>query len=362
MKILNLSQFENEQFTQNAEPINEYHHLLSGDNSLDDLSTDLIEFIRYQMTHSIKKKKEYDNKKFIYYYEWIYSEILDWFVENKKEFHYPAFLIDRGSTISLKISIGRMVKGNRNQHNSMDLIRTKGNEKASHIAKKTDDNTKNHVIYFNTYYLSRVKNTDVRKYIMSDDFEESLRGTVKHEFMHAFDSYVISSKETSQHSNMTKIYKKYRADNHIGKDWVLFKDTGEWSGNKYSVDKQMLSKNNNLRTFLYMLLYYMTGKEMRAYMQTFYNQIIISKKADCYNSDIFKRYKIIYAILSTDFEESIIVSTFDKKTKKDFNSVFPKLKGTEIDYWNGFKKMVLQKLDVYFKKLYTILYDLKETL
>lgn len=36
---------------------------------------------------------------------------------------------------------------------------------------------------------------DVRKFIMSDDFEKELTGTVRHEFMHAFDTYTISTKK-----------------------------------------------------------------------------------------------------------------------------------------------------------------------
>lgn len=71
----------------------ESHHMLSGENSLSGLAHDLSEFVQWQMPHSIKKKKEYDNKKYIYY-RWNYDEIINWFAEQDKKFHYPVFLIN----------------------------------------------------------------------------------------------------------------------------------------------------------------------------------------------------------------------------------------------------------------------------
>lgn len=80
----------------------------------------------------------------------------------------------------------------------------------------------------------------------------------------------------------------------------------------------MLSKDNNLKTFMYMLLYYLTDTEMNAYLQTFYNQVINSEEKDIYSSDIFKRYKIIKTVLETDFDKSVIEKTRDEKRKKSF--------------------------------------------
>lgn len=341
--------------------ITESHHMLSGENSLSDLAHDLSEFVQWQMSHSIKKKKEYDDKKYIYYYRWDYDEIINWFVEQDKKFHYPIFLIEHGSTISVKISLARMVKGRRKEHETGELIRTKGNERASHATKKTGKESKNHVIYLNAYYLAKEKNMDVRKFIMSDDFEKELTGTVRHEFMHAFDTYTISAKKREGIDKMKKLYKAYRAKYKIGKEWVTFKEIGTWSGKKFTPDIDMLSKDNNLKTFMYMLLYYLTDTEMNAYLQTFYNQVINSDEKDIYSSDIFKRYKIIKTVLETDFDKNVIEKTWDEKTRKAFSEII-KIHAEPIEYHEKFKKLVSRKLDKYFNKLNKIFFDIKISL
>ena len=60
----------------------EHHHILSDENDLSVLTQDLADFIRWQVTHSTKKKKEYDPKKKILYYQWNYPEIVEWFEKN----------------------------------------------------------------------------------------------------------------------------------------------------------------------------------------------------------------------------------------------------------------------------------------
>lgn len=344
--------------------INEAHHMLSGDNSLSELAHDLSEFVQWQMSHSINKKKEYDAKKYIYYYRWDYNEIIEWFVKNEKKFHFPVFLIENQSTISVKISLARMVKGRKKEHETMDLIHLKGNERASHATKKLKDSEtgKNHVIYLNTYYLAKEKNIDVRKFIMSDDFEKELTGTVRHEFMHAFDSYKISGVKRDNIDLMKKLYKKYRSTNNIGKEWVTFKNIGSWSENKFNADFDMLSEENNLRTFLYMLLYYMTDTEMNAYIQTFYNQVINSDGKDRYDSDIYKRYKVIQTVLEHDFDSKIIKNTINKKFIKDISSVIKIKSDDPVKVYETYKNIVLKKLDKYFVKLHKIFFDIKESL
>lgn len=52
-----------------------------------------------------------------------------------------------------------MVKGRRKEHETDELIRTKGNERASHATKKIGKESKNHVIYLNAYYLAKEKKT-----------------------------------------------------------------------------------------------------------------------------------------------------------------------------------------------------------
>lgn len=82
----------------------------------------------------------------------------------------------------------------------------------------------------------------------------------------------------------------------------------------------MLSKDNNLKTFMYMLLYYLTDTELNAYLQTFCNQVINSEEKDIYSSDIFKRYKIIKTVLETDFDKSVIEKHGMKNAKRVFRN------------------------------------------
>ena len=338
--------------------ISERHHMLSGDNSLSELASDLTEFVRWQMRHSIKKKKEYDPKKYIYYYRWDYPEITGWFSENGKTFHYPVFLIENGSTVSVKISLGRIVKGRRKEREDSELIRLKGNERASHASKKLKGAGKNHVIYLNTYYLSNRKNKDVREFVMSDDFGKELAGTVGHEFTHAYDSYKIPESVRKRIDVMKKTYKKYRADNGIGKEWVTFANIGNWSGHRFEPDMEFLSKGNNLRTFLYMTLYYMTDTEMRAYIQTFYNQIMNSGGKDLYDSDIYKRYKTVYAVFGQDFGDDVVSRNLDGETIADLSAAYG-IKAAEPSLiYKKLRSDICMKLDKYFKKLRKIFYDI----
>lgn len=352
-----------DEFVENIYENMKIHHVLSGEESLELLSEDLAEFIRWQMTHSTKKKPVYDKEKFMNCYTWSFNEITEWFNKNNKPFRYPVFLVGRKETISVKISTSRDVKSRRKQHDTMNLISTYGNERASHSSNKNEDKTKNHIIYLNTYYLASKKNKSVIDFIKSDDFKNELNGTIGHELMHAFDNGVLKKELRENIKNMKQIYKKYRADFNIGKEYVTFDIYGKWNGKKFNPDKDVISNPNNLRTFYYMLLYYITTTEMNAYLQTFVNQMIVCGSKNGYDSDIFRRYRFIEQVLNTEFDESIINAVIDERFKKDFSSAIPKLasviRSNDIskiyhktnDYFNS----IITK---YITKLNRILYDI----
>ena len=339
------------------------HHVLSGDKSLDALSEDLAEFIRWEMTHPKRRKMIYDKKKFINCYMWTFSEITEWFNKNKKPFRYPIFLVERKETISVKISLSRDVKSRRKQHNSMELLSTYGNERASHLKNKNEDKTGNHVIYLNTYYLASKKGVSVLDFIKSDDFKNELNGTIGHELMHAFDNGIMKKEAREGVKTMKRIYKDYRADFNIGKEYVTFDVYGKWNGKKFNPDKDVINNPQNLRTFYYMLLYYITTTEMNAYLQTFVNQMIVCGSKDGYDSDIYRRYHFIDLVLNTEFDESIISGMIDDRFRKDFSKAIPKLSSVMK---NNDISLIYRKMNDYFssfttkyiKKLNRILYDI----
>jgi len=340
----------------------EAHHLLNGDNSLGELAADLVEFLQFQFSHSINKNKEYDNKKFIYYYIWDYNEIVKWFADNKKAFHYPAFLIENNSTICLKISVGRMVKGRKKQHNDIELISLYGNERGSHSTKSIDGNSKNHTIYLNAYLLAKENGMGVREFIMSDKFEKELTGTVRHEFMHAFDSYMIVGQRRAKIDKMKAIYKNYRKNNNIKKNWMKFENCGVWNGSAFAVDEDFMNEGNNLRTFYYILLYYLTDTEMNAYLQTFYNQLVSENSSNPYDSDIYRRYKIIKSILECSFSKDAIQRNFDDMTKNEIGVSFGIKSNDLFVFYEKLRLHLLEIVDRFFVKLHKILFDIAQAL
>ena len=342
----------------------ETHHRLDGEQSLEKISNDIAEFIRYQFKHpSGRKKKLYDAKKYIYYYRWDYDEIVDWFKKNEKIFHYPLFLIENKSTISIKISIGRIVKSRRKQKNEMEILNTKGKERASHLTSKNDDNTKNHIIYLNTYLLSKNKGMDVKQFIETNDFLNELNGTIWHEFMHAFDTYAINKNLRSKIDMMKKTYKKYRKDFKIGKEYVTFKKYCDWDGNKCIINKEVISNPDEIRTFYYMLLYYLTETEMHAYLQTFVNQMIIANSENGYDSDIYRRYAFIRKMIEHEFDYDFLEKVFNKRMREDFSKAIPELtnvmKNDDISIiYQKFQKKLLNIIVGYRHKMNKILYDI----
>lgn len=368
-----------------TEFVTEAHHLLGGDNSLDALAADITEFVRWEMTHSSKKKIHYDDKKFVLYYIWGYKDISEWFDKQHKVFHYPVFLIDAQSTINVKISIGRDVRSRRKMHDTPNLLATKGNEKGSHKTQKLEEPSQesaerwsdthilydtskpktdsySHTIYMNTYRLAWEAGMDVAKYIKSKLFEQELAGTVKHEFMHAFDTYFIKGFERRHIDRMKKIYKKYRKDNNITKPTVTMSVFGKWNGRNFAVDKDYLFSENHLRDFFYMLPYYFAKTEMNAYLQTFSNQLSISQSISEYDCDIYKRYVAIKRILQTSVPDEIANKLFDKKFISDFTLMFQKLKKPLLsnNKYDGVSSYFITELDKYLHKMHKILFDYRQ--
>ena len=350
----------------------EMHHMLSGKNELGVLTKDIADFVRYQMFHSTKKKKEHDTKKHILYYRWDFPEIAKWFEEQKREFNYPVFLVEAGSTISIKVSVGRLVKGRRHEHKQDELLRTKGNERASHSTKITNKETKsrNHIIYLNTYFLSREYNMEVNQFIKSDAFEKELEGTVRHELMHAYDTYKIPEGKRAQIDLQKKIYKDYRAKHKIGKEYLRFDGYGEWNGNNFVVDENFVNNGEELKTFYFVMLYYLTDTEMHSYLQTFWNQMCITAdKKNGYDSEIYKRYHIIKSVLKFDkISNETIARTLDNEFVKGMSQCGPKLKTTLAKLTKDNQRMVyenvsglfLRIVEEYIKKLNKLLYDISE--
>jgi len=336
------------------------HHLLGNEQSLDELASDLIRFVRWQMTHSTKKRRLYDGKKYIYYYLWDFNEITGWFSEQGIDFHYPLFLVESGETVSVKLSVARMVKGRRKQHESVGLIKLFGNENASHSVRKNADKINGHTIYVNAAVLSKKEGMDIHGYLKSDKFADRFRGSVCHELMHAFDRIRMPKHTRSHIDAMKRAYKKYRSDFGIGKSIVTLKDFGVWKGKAFKTDSAFLSEPVNVRAFFYMLLYYVTDTEMNAYLQTFANQMLSLRTDDPYESDIYRRYHAIKEILETDFS-GIADRVFDERTVSDFTGLFPKLKGKDIStIYHKLSVMFLEKTEKYIHKMNTILYDIME--
>lgn len=339
------------------------HHVLSGDKSLDTLGEDIADFVRWEMSHPKRKKPIYDGKKFMNCLVWSFNEITEWFKDNGKVFRYPLFLVERKETISVKISLSRDVKSRRKQHDTMKLLSTYGNERASHSSSKNEDETKNHIIYLNTYHLASKKGMGILEFIKSDDFKNELKGTIGHELMHAFDNGVLPKKEKDGIKTMKRIYKKYRADFGIGKEYVTFDIYGKWNGSRFIPSKDIISDPKNLRTFYYMLLYYVTRSEMDAYLQTFVNQMIVCGSSDGYDSDIYRRYHLIKNMLDTEFAENVTNSMIDERFKKDFSIAIPELASVMRN--NDISK-IYHKMNDYFNsmvskyitKLNRILYDI----
>ena len=370
--------------------ITEAHHLLGGDNSLDLLASDLTDFVRWEMNHTSRKELKYDSKKYTLYYKWGYDEIRKWFDEQGRVFHYPVFLIDEQSKIAVKVSVGRDVRSRRKIHDTAVLLATKGNERGSHLSEKIpkegvpqetvdareptwaerhghrtdkqDRDPRLHTIYINTYYLSWTKGVDVRSFIRSEDFALELAGTVKHEFMHAFDTYFIKGFERMQINRMKKIYKKYKSDNSIGKDTVTMSVFGKWEGKSFNIDKRYILSENHLRDFFYMLPYYFAKTEMNAYLQTFSNQLSRSPSIDEHDCDIYRRYLAIKRILQCDVGNEATSRLVDGRFVKDFTMMFPKLKkcfGSK-DPYGGMTAWFLELLDKYLHKMHKILYDFRQ--
>lgn len=342
----------------------EAHHLLGGDNSLDALAVDIGDFVKWQVTHSTKKKLQYDKKKFINYYYWNYNDITAWFKEQKREFHYPVFLIDVQSTIGVKISVGRDIRSRRLMHDQTHILSTMGNEHGSHKTVRLGGDSREHIIYINTYRLAYECRMSVGEFIASTFFDQELAGTVKHEFMHAYDTYFIKGFERMQINRMKKIYKAYRKANGIDKKTVTLGAFGSWSGKTYNVDKDYLLSENHLRDFLYMLPYYFAKTEMNAYLQTFSNQLSVSSTVSEYDCDIYKRYISIKRILQTNIDEATAEKLLDEKFVSDFTIMFPKLK-KPLGVDRSYKKMceyLIDVLDKYLHKMHKILYDYKSIL
>ena len=340
--------------------VGKIHHLLGNEHSLDELASDLIHFVRWQMTHSTKKKKIYDGKKYVYYYMWDFDEITEWFSEQGTDFHYPMFLVENRETLSVKLSVARMVKGRKKQHESGRLIKSFGNENASHSVRKNADKSNDHIIYVNAAVLSKKEGMDLHRYLKSGSFANKFRGSVCHELMHAFDRTKMPKQQRDGIRAMKKTYKRYRSDFRIGKSFVTFRDFGAWQGERFETDKKFLSDPKNVRAFFYMLLYYMTDSEMNAYLQTFANQLLTLHASDPYESDIYKRYRIIKEILKTDFG-GIADRVFDERAVSDFTGLFPKLKGKDISsIYRILTEYFSDKTERYIYKMNRVLYDIKE--
>ena len=106
------------------------------------------------------------------------------------------------------MSVGRLVKGRRNQHNDLKTISLKGNERASHSSKFIDkkQGNKNHTIYLNTYFLANENKQEVLDFIKSNKFLTELEGTVRHELMHAYDTYKMPKAQRDVVDKMKKVY------------------------------------------------------------------------------------------------------------------------------------------------------------
>lgn len=340
----------------------EHHHILSGENDLSVLTQDLADFIRWQVTHSTKKKKEYDQKKKILYYQWNYPEIVEWFEKEKRKFNYPLFLVEKRSTISVKISVGRLVKGRRNQHDDLKTISLKGNERASHSSKFIDkkQGNKNHTIYLNTYFLSKENKQEVLDFIKSDRFLTELEGTVRHELMHAYDTYKMPKAQRDAVDKMKKVYKQYRADFEIGKSYLKFDGYGEWNGKQFTPNNDFINEGNNHKTFYYICLYYLAKTEMHSYLQTFCNQIQATDKSSPFLSDIYKRYQTIQKLLVMDKDSE--AKFVDDSFKKDFGSLYPKLKPTDDNskFLSKLNLLFLEEVEKEIKKFHKLFFDLKE--
>lgn len=335
--------------------VGKIHHLLGNEQSLDELAYDLIHFVRWQMTHSTKKKKIYDERKYVNYYLWSFNEITKWFSEQGIVFHYPLFLVESKETISLKMSVERMVKGRRKQHDATRLVNLFGNENASHTVKKHD-----HIIYVNVAVLSKREGMDIHRYIESNKFTDKFKGSVCHELMHAFDKIKMPKSVRKHITAMKDTYKKYRMDFRIGKSFVAFSEYGKWNGDTFERNDVFLSDTQNIRTFFYMLLYYVTDTEMNAYLQTFANQMLSQCTGDPYESEIYRRYHTINEVLKTDFS-GIADAAFDKRFVDDFTKLFPKLKNRDISsIYHKLSGMFLEKTEKYIHKMNTILYDIRE--
>lgn len=335
--------------------VGKIHHLLGNEHSLDELASDLIRFVRWQMTHSTKKKKIYDERKYVNYYLWSFNEITKWFSEQGIVFHYPHFLVESKETISLKMSVERIVKGRRKQHDATRLVNLFGNENASHTVKKRD-----HIIYVNAAVLSKREGMDIHRYIESDKFADKFKSSVCHELMHAFDRIRMPKRTRSHIDAMKRAYKKYRSDFGIGKSIVTLRDFGVWKGKAFKTDLVFLSEPKSVRAFFYMLLYYVTDTEMNAYLQTFANQMLSQCTGNPYESEIYRRYHTINEVLKTDFS-GIADAAFDKRFVDDFTKLFPKLKNRDISsIYHKLSGMFLEKTEKYIYKMNTILYDIRE--
>lgn len=343
--------------------ISEHHHLIGGENSLDDLAIDLVKFIRWKMKHTSARDKQYDPKKYTLFYRWDFQEITEWFASNGEMFHYPVFLTENGSTISVKVSVARLVKGRRKEHDSDRLTKTFGNERASHATKKLNKSgSRNHVIYINAYHLSREAGKEPREFIESPEFEHEMRGTVKHEFMHAYDTYRINGAERESIDLIKKTYKDYRKANSIGKEEVTLKPFGRLSGNNIEIDTEYT--DSHLRDFWYIMLYYVAKTEMNAYLQTFSNQMSAVEDLDPYGSDIYRRYVTIKRVLQHEPSETAVSEMADDRFRKDFVSMFPKTRKAfaENDQSRAYRKLAdifIDLVDKYLHKMHTILYDIR---
>ena len=337
------------------------HHILGGDNSLDALAEDLIDFVRWNISHISKKRLEYDKKKYTLYYMWMYDEIAEWFKSQKKEFRYPVFLTDTRTPIAVKVSVGRDVRSNRKSHDSANLLSTVGNERGSHTTRKLGDGTRLHIIYINAYGLSFDNLMDVRDFIQSDFFEQEMRGTVKHEFMHVFDTYFIKGYERAQITRMKKIYKKYKAENKTKKQTVTLDAFGHWAGNSFSLDTEYIEKDSHLRDFFYMLPYYFAKTEMNAYLQTFSNQLSVSDSSNEYDCNIYNRYITIKKILQANLGKECVGRLLDERFVSDFGTAFPKLKAVfkGSNPYAGMCGYFLEILEKYLHKMHKIAFDAK---
>lgn len=339
----------------------EAHHLPGGDNSLDALAVDIGDFIKWQVTHSTNKRLKYDKKKFINYYYWNYNDIAAWFKEQKREFRYPVFLIDVQSTIGIKISVGMDIRSRRLMHDQTKIPSTMGNGHGSHKTVRLGGDSREHIIYINTYRLAFECRMSVGEFIASTFFDQELAWAVKHEFMHTYDTYFIKGFGRMQVNRMKKIYNAYRKANDIDKKTVTLGAFGTWNGKTYNVDKDYLLSENHLRDFFYMLPYYFAKTEMNAYLQTFSNQLSISNTVSEYDCDIYKRYISIKRILQTDMDEATAEKLLDEKFVSDFTTMFQKLK-TPLAADRSYKKMcecLIDALDKYLHKMHKILYDCK---